>query len=510
MPERSMASLQAAADRLGFRRKRKPTLPWSAEEIQRLDLRMEQNPSSLPSELEVATLFPGRTSPAVRHRWYQGRHTKRTGYVHKAGASPWTREEDQVVLQGLAKGSSLMTIAALLPNRTQKAHTCTRLFRSSFDKPGVPLRTSGYPTIVFPLQPQSSCRRSILDNLRAIGLDAILFIQDIWPKHQLPVFIATPLDCRSETFVLRFHSSFVCLAAFLMQLHSVMLYPTTQPHDALRPISPSLHPAMSFITLYSPALITHARSPRRYNIYPRIASQALLAYLKEQSACPRRIMSAPACTSCQDVLHCNDSPLSITANIIGTLTFVAAIVISFQLYLKLIKDAPQGMMEKLDELRTLGDEGQYLFDKLARRQTQLRELDGPLRDRVETALKRTEGAFRDAMKMVLPPDVLYGPKSTRQKLWHRARYALSSDEIGKRVEKAALAMATLKEVAKDALPDGAPDLETTFRKAVSQQLSDIKAELKMAHLAALTSKQPASQVARNKTTRPPAVKRATF
>lgn len=121
MPERSMASLQAAADRLGFRRKRKPTLPWSAEEIQRLDLRMEQNPSSLPSELEVATLFPGRTSPAVRHRWYQGRHTKRTGYVHKAGASPWTREEDQVVLQGLAKGSSLMTIAALLPNRTQKA-----------------------------------------------------------------------------------------------------------------------------------------------------------------------------------------------------------------------------------------------------------------------------------------------------------------------------------------------------------------------------------------------------
>jgi hypothetical protein len=94
-------------------------------------------------------------------------------------------------------------------------------------------------------------------------------------------------------------------------------------------------------------------------------------------------MSKPACTACQDVLSCGDSPFSITGNVIGILTFAAALLISIQVYVNLMRSVGRNILEITQTFRSRVDEVIYLEDKLERRQA---DLDGELGERVRHAM----------------------------------------------------------------------------------------------------------------------------
>ncbi|KAF2664600.1 hypothetical protein BT63DRAFT_93482 [Microthyrium microscopicum] len=74
-------------------------------------------------------------------------------------------------------------------------------------------------------------------------------------------------------------------------------------------------------------------------------------------------MSTPVCVSCRENLSCSDSPLSVTGNIIGILTFAGALVISIQVYYNSMINANRNTLEMIADFRAQ-------IRKLIRLQTQ--------------------------------------------------------------------------------------------------------------------------------------------
>jgi hypothetical protein len=144
-------------------------------------------------------------------------------------------------------------------------------------------------------------------------------------------------------------------------------------------------------------------------------------------------MASQACVSCQDFLSCNDSPLSVTGNVIGILTFASAILIGMQVYVNAMRNAERNMFEMTDTFRTRLDEAQRLAHKL-QEQNDLnnREQDGL----VYGALRRVSDELGRAGNLLdrLEPSRYDG----RKRLWARAQFILREDMIKEGLEKTSM------------------------------------------------------------------------
>ena len=157
-------------------------------------------------------------------------------------------------------------------------------------------------------------------------------------------------------------------------------------------------------------------------------------------------MSTPACTACQDVLSCGDSPLSITGNVIGILTFAAALLISIQVYVNSMRNADRNILELTETFRSRVDEVRYLDDKLQRRRTGLND---ELAQRVSYAMQQAEVPFGEAGALLRRLDGSRYDGSRR--LWARAQFVLREDLLKQGLQKTENAMGTLREIANEAL-----------------------------------------------------------
>ena len=155
-------------------------------------------------------------------------------------------------------------------------------------------------------------------------------------------------------------------------------------------------------------------------------------------------MNISTCVSCQDVLSCEDSPLSVTGNIIGILTFAGALMISIQVYVNAMMNADRNMFEITNTFRSRVDEVESLKHKL---QENSGRIDGHLIQRVEIALDRVRDLLSQAYALLERVDNRsYGGK---RRLWFRAKFVLRADLVKEGLEKTAMAMDSLREVASD-------------------------------------------------------------
>lgn len=74
-------------------------------------------------------------------------------------------------------------------------------------------------------------------------------------------------------------------------------------------------------------------------------------------------MSSPTCVSCQDRLNCSDSPLSITGNIIGILTFAYATLATVVYYLVAISNSDRDLNRLRDTLNEVRLEAMKVYSR---------------------------------------------------------------------------------------------------------------------------------------------------
>jgi hypothetical protein len=157
-------------------------------------------------------------------------------------------------------------------------------------------------------------------------------------------------------------------------------------------------------------------------------------------------MASPTCVSCQEVLSCNDSPLSVTGNIIGILTFAGAILISIQVYVNAMRNAERNMFEMTDTFRSrLGEADRFVRKLQEQSDSGNREqnyLIHQAQDQVRFELQRAEDLLHQ-----LDPSRYDG----RNRMWARARFVLREDMLKEGLEKTEKAVTSLKEVANEVL-----------------------------------------------------------
>ncbi|KAF8847882.1 hypothetical protein BDZ45DRAFT_754427 [Acephala macrosclerotiorum] len=196
--------------------------------------------------------------------------------------------------------------------------------------------------------------------------------------------------------------------------------------------------------------------------------------------CPTRLrkdMSTLTCVSCQDVLSCGDSPLSITGNVIGILTFVGAILISTQVYLNSIRNADRNIFEMTNKLQSRMDEAMHLRRRLLGLEDKLGGNAG-LAARLYVAIDRVQDPLGQA-------DALLGRlnigRYDKIKLLTRTKFVFREELIKQGLEKTEKAMETLREVANDVFSQVASPLDDhllEFRTEVLKELGQMKNEIK--------------------------------
>ncbi|KAL5325195.1 hypothetical protein ACEPPN_006319 [Leptodophora sp. 'Broadleaf-Isolate-01'] len=153
-------------------------------------------------------------------------------------------------------------------------------------------------------------------------------------------------------------------------------------------------------------------------------------------------MSTPVCVSCQENLSCSDSPLSVTANIIGILTFAGALMISAQVYFNSMRNAERNITEMVSTLQSKYADFQRLDLKL-QNGMQRSHVDDPLQHRVAL----------------------------------RAKFLQREEMIKSAMAKTETGMATLREIANDVFSSVAPEPtehEVLFRSEVIRILAELR------------------------------------
>ncbi|KAH7310933.1 hypothetical protein BKA65DRAFT_161432 [Rhexocercosporidium sp. MPI-PUGE-AT-0058] len=157
-------------------------------------------------------------------------------------------------------------------------------------------------------------------------------------------------------------------------------------------------------------------------------------------------MSTPACVSCQESLSCSDSPLSVTANIIGILTFTGALMISTHVYFDKMINAERNILEMMSMLEMKFGDFQHLAAKL---EIELRRGfgGGELDHRVIAALRGAERSLDETHRLLdrLRPDSY----DRGNRLWLRAKFMQREEMIRGAMAKMETGMTTLREVAND-------------------------------------------------------------
>lgn len=110
-------------------------------------------------------------------------------------------------------------------------------------------------------------------------------------------------------------------------------------------------------------------------------------------------MSTPVCVSCQENLSCSDSPLSVTANIIGILTFAGALMISAQVYFNSMRNAERNITEMVSTLQSKYADFQRLDLKL-QNGMQRSHVDDPLQHRVAVTLSGAYNSLDETKELL--------------------------------------------------------------------------------------------------------------
>jgi hypothetical protein len=155
-------------------------------------------------------------------------------------------------------------------------------------------------------------------------------------------------------------------------------------------------------------------------------------------------MSTPVCVSCKENLSCGDSPLSITGNVIGILTFVSAIIIALQVYVDSMRNAESKLKEMEDTLRLQYDKVNSLVTKL---RVQSKNLDDDLKTRLMLALGRVQQPLVRASDLL--GEVTDIQHQRKNRVWRRAKFIIREDMIKEGIEKIDKAMQPMNEVASE-------------------------------------------------------------
>lgn len=159
-------------------------------------------------------------------------------------------------------------------------------------------------------------------------------------------------------------------------------------------------------------------------------------------------MNASGCVACEARLSCDDSPLSITGNIIGILTFAGAIAISIQVYFNAMRNADQHMEEMMYTFESRVREVDLLRRKLEEKSE---HIGGDQGERLGREMNRTRELFIQAFGLLtqLRDDNRYN--SRRHWLLARAKFVVKENLIKEGLEKIDKAMEMLKGIANDVL-----------------------------------------------------------
>ncbi|PVH68876.1 hypothetical protein DL98DRAFT_599142 [Cadophora sp. DSE1049] len=185
--------------------------------------------------------------------------------------------------------------------------------------------------------------------------------------------------------------------------------------------------------------------------------------------------SQPACVSCQDVISCSDSPLSVTGNVIGILTFVGAFLVTVQVYFNSMRNAERNIHEMTETLHSRIGEVRHLEKKVKGSRA---EIDDAHRERIESALNQVHEPMESVYRLLERIDE--GRYDGKRRLWLRAQFILREDLIKEGLEKSEKAMGLLREAANDVLTsvESEPTRhEIAFRDDILRQLAQMRTEI---------------------------------
>lgn len=158
-------------------------------------------------------------------------------------------------------------------------------------------------------------------------------------------------------------------------------------------------------------------------------------------------MNTPTCVPCQDRLSCGDSPLSITSNIVGLLTFVAAIFISVQFHINSIRSADQLYIGWLSSLEQLGRECQSIRTKIEQHKRRITITDSNVDEweNLNAAIEEAVHSFQQAANIL---DKLI-KRRLDSPIWGRIMLIRKDGVIKEHIEKAEQAVAKLRTALED-------------------------------------------------------------
>ncbi|KAI0384270.1 hypothetical protein F5Y04DRAFT_249405 [Hypomontagnella monticulosa] len=177
-------------------------------------------------------------------------------------------------------------------------------------------------------------------------------------------------------------------------------------------------------------------------------------------------MSAPNCVSCEGVLSCEDSPLSVTGNIVGILTFVSAILISAQVYFNSMRNADRNIRDLMATFESR-------YDELVRLERKLRSshIDGSSSGKFHHTLDGVCATIYEAKALL--GQLCDEWSSRRRRMLTRAKFVLREDIIREGMEKTETGIEILRGLADDVPTEATPEM-----KEILQTLAEMKDEIK--------------------------------
>ena len=169
-------------------------------------------------------------------------------------------------------------------------------------------------------------------------------------------------------------------------------------------------------------------------------------------------MSAPSgiadnCTSVE--LDCSDSQLSVAANIMGIITFVAAVIgagfLTFQFAYVSVRD----METAFTRMEALTFDAQRLRDRIQRDATKLEVCDPHAKKKLDFCLREAELAFKEVEHLLFGtlrlPDVRQAYRlEASERIRNRAIFALRKAEIERVLTNLGKALSELRDAEAEA------------------------------------------------------------
>lgn len=146
------------------------------------------------------------------------------------------------------------------------------------------------------------------------------------------------------------------------------------------------------------------------------------------------------------VLSCVDSPLSVTGNVIGILTFLGALLITIQVYVNSMRNAERNLAEMMESFQSRIMELQRLGGRLMN-QERRNSGHAELSERLSHAMGRVAVSVKEAddlLRRINP-----GRYDGKRRLWVRAKFIMREELLMKGLGDIEKSIEALKGVANE-------------------------------------------------------------